>query len=74
MNLKQACGPADYEKWIQNRLSAVAEAKADWSPNDKQIKNTIPFLLLFKLTPLFGHALIRYSDLTFTFKKKQVAF
>ena len=41
---------------------------------DKQIKNTIPFLLLFKLTPLFGNALIRYSDLTFTYKKKQVAF
>ena len=73
MNLKQACGPADYEKWIQNRLSAVAEAKADWSPNGKQIKNTIPFLLLFKLTPLFGNALIRYFDLTFIYKKK-VAF
>ena len=63
------CGRGDYEKWIQSRLAAGAEAKADWSTNDRQIKNTIPFLLLFKLTPLFGNALIRYFDLTFTYKK-----
>ena len=74
MNSKHVIGRAESSPGNEFMQSAGAEAKADWSPNDKQIKNTIPFLLLFKLTPLFGNALIRYSDLTFTYKKKQVAF